>query len=214
MGNPTASSAVLCVYIDSACDLPRLQPDIEPDPFATLTVCNTERFTSVKRETDTPIWEQGFTFLVKNPEHDTIQIQIIGQTHSKRSGECLGQLMYNLSDLLTQNDLKNVLQAFQLKGPGTKSTVKLSMALKILKRSGTSTLEPIRFVNKTKSKLQSQPSQSESCTSEEDVARDKVLTRNKRQLGADSAMGLGSIKLTLHYSAKTRVLSVTIHKIM
>lgn len=214
LGNSTASSAVLCVYIDSASDLPRLQPDTEPDPFAILTVCNTERFTSVKRETDAPVWEQGFTFLVTNPELDTLHVQIIGQKHSKRSGECLGQLIYNLSDLLTQNDLKNVLQTFQLKGPSTKSKVKLSMTLKVLKRSGTNTLEPIHFANKIKSKLLSQPSQSESCTSEEDAASNKVLTRSKRQLSADTARGLGSIKLTLRYSAKNRVLSVTIHKIV
>lgn len=177
-------------------------------------MCNTERLTSVKRETETPVWEQGFTFFVTNPELDTLDIQIIGQTHSKRCGECLGQFIYNLRDLLAQNDLKNVLQAFQLKGPATKSKVQLSMALKILKSSGTKPLEPIRLVKKIKSsKLNSQPSQSESWTSDEDVVRDgKVLARSMRQLSADTAMG--SIKLTLHYSVKNRILSVTIHKIV
>lgn len=206
------SAAVLCVYIDSATDLPRLNPEERPDPFARLTVSNTELHTSVKKETDAPVWEQGFTFLVTNPEHDTLHLQIIGQTSSKKSGEILGQFSYNICNLLMQNDLKNVLQAFQLKKSGTTSKVKLSMVLKILRRCGTKTLEPIRFTQSPT--LQRQPSHTESSTSEEDAAKEKLLAPSKRQLSADTAMGLGSIKLTLHYSTKNHVLSVTIHKIM
>lgn len=206
------SSAVLCVYLDSASDLPQIHPEDKPDPFAKVTVSNTERLTSVKKETDTPIWEQGFTFLVANPEHDTLKIQIIGQTSSKKSGESLGQFLFNISNLLTQNDLRNVLQAFQLQKSGTTSKLKLSMALKILRRSGTQSLQPIRF-DQTSS-LQKQPSQTESSTSEEESIKEKITLKNIRQLSADTSMGLGSIKLTLHYSAKTHVLRVTVHKIM
>lgn len=206
----------------------------------------------MKKQTEAPVWEQGFTFLVTNPELDTLHVQVIGQTHAKRSGECLGQFIYNLSDLLTQNDLQNVPQTFQLKGSGTKSKIKLSMALKILKRPGTKTLEPIRFASKMKSKRHSQSSLPETGKSPDNVVRVTVhpitsivkelivcclfhsisahfnnfrpshtsdrqvtgLERRHRQLSTDATMGLGSIKLTLHYSMKNRVLSVTIHKIV
>lgn len=206
------SSAVLCVYLDSASDLPQIHADDKPDPFAKLTVSNTERLTSVKKETDTPVWEQGFTFLVANPEHDTLQIQIIGQTSSKKCGESLGQFVYNISNLLTQNDLKHVLQAFQLRKSGTSSKVKLSMALKILRRFGTQSLQPISF-DQT-SKLQKELSQAESSTSDEEMVKEKSTHKYVRQLSAETSRGLGSINLTLRYSSKHHVLSVTVHKIM
>lgn len=206
------SSAVLCVYLDSASDLPQIHPDHKPDPFAKLTVSNTERLTSVKKGTDTPVWEQGFTFLVANPEHDTVQIQIIGQTSSKKSGENIGQFVYNISNLLTQNDLKHVLQSFQLRKSGTSSQVKLSMALKILRRSGTQSLQPIIF-HQT-SKIQKQLSLAESTTSEEDIPKERSPLKCVRQLSAETSRGLGSINITLFYSSKYHVLSVTVHKIM
>lgn len=206
------SSAVLCVYLDSASDLPQIHPDHKPDPFAKLTVANTERLTSVKKDTDTPVWEQGFTFLVVNPEHDTIQIQIIGQTSSKKCGENIGHFVYNISNLLTQNDLKFVLQAFQLRKSGTSSKVKLSMALKILRRSGTQSLQPINFHHI--SKMHKQPSLAESTTSEEDMPKEKSTRKCVRQLSAETSRGLGSINITLCYSSTYHVLSVTVHKIM
>lgn len=212
LGNSKLSSAILSVYIDSATDLPRIHPDENPDPFAILTVSKTERLTSVKKETDAPVWEQGFTFLVENPENDALQLQIIGQTH-KKSGECLGQFTYNICNLLIQNDLKNVLQAFQLKKSGATSKVKLSMALKILQRSGTKSLEIIQYENVSKLRRQSSQEDSSS-TSEEDSTKEKSIEQSQHQLSIDRSMGLGSIKITLHYNTNDHVLSITIHKIM
>lgn len=203
---------MLCLYIDSATDLPQIDPDDKPDPFAKVMVSNTERFTSVQKETDNPVWEQAFTLLVANPEHDTLQIQIIGQKSSKRSGDNLGQFTYNLSNLLIQNDLKNVLQEFELKKSGARSKVRLSMALKILRRFGTQTLRPLHFEKSLK--LQKQPSQTESLTSEEEAVKERPTLKNFRQLSFETSRGLGRIKLGFCYNSRHHVLSVIVHKIM
>lgn len=208
------SSAVLCVYVDSASDLPLMHSGDKPNAFAKLGVSHSERLTSVKKGSDSPVWEQGFTFLIENPEQDCLKIQIVGQTSSKKDGESLGEFTYSLNSLLRQTDLRNVLQAFQLQKSGTNSTVKLSMALKILKQSGTQSLPIISpsCLSRTSS-LQSQPSL-ESSSSEKGTGDERVSLRSIRQLSADSSMGLGSIKLTLNYSSICHILTVTVHKVM
>lgn len=209
------SSAVLTVYIDSATDLPQIHSDEQPDPFAILTVGNAVRFTSVKKETDAPVWEQSFTFLVANPEHDALNIKICAQTSSKKHGDCIGQFTYNIRDLLTQTNMACVLQSFQLKKSATTSTINLSMSLKILKRTGQS-LPPIELIRT--SSLQRQKtidSTSSSSSSSSSTSSDDNQSRiMHQQLSLDVSMGLGSINLSLQYNSKQRVLSVTIHKIM
>lgn len=208
------SSAVLCVYVDSAADLPPTHSGDKPNAFAKVCVSNSERLTSVKKGTDTPVLEQGFTLLVTNPEQDCLKIHILGQTSSKKDGETLGEFAYSLGNLLSQNDLRNALQAFPLQRSGTTSEVKLSMTLKILKQSGTQSLPAISTAYLARNpRLQSQPSQDSSST-EKGIVEERISLKSTRQLCADSSMGLGSIKLTLNYSSRCHVLTVTVHKIM
>lgn len=124
-------TAILSVYLDSASDLPQARPQSKPDPFAVLSVGKTNYQTSALKRTDAPVWEQGYSFLVGNPENDTLQIRIVDQKTEKD----LGQLTYILSTLLAKNDLQVVSQPFQLQRSGPLSKVTMSLALKILKRS-------------------------------------------------------------------------------
>lgn len=131
-------SAILSVYLDSASDLPQARVQSKPDPFAILSVGKTNHQTSALRRTDAPVWEQGFTFLVGNPENDTLQVKIVDQKTEKD----LGQFTYILSALLTKNDLQIVSQPFQLQKSGATSKVTMSMALKILKKPANQASEP------------------------------------------------------------------------
>lgn len=148
----TLGSAVLSVYLDSASELPQVRAQSKPDPFAILSVGKTNQQTGALRRTDAPVWEQGFTFLVANPENDTIQIKIVDQKTEKD----LGQFTYVLSTLLTKNDLQVVNQPFQLQKSGPTSKVTMSLALKILKRSAN---EPSESVISETPLIQRQPSQ-------------------------------------------------------
>lgn len=209
---PNMSSAVLTVYLDSAADLPQIHTDEQPDPFAVLEIGNVSRFTSVKKETDAPVWEQSFTFLVPNPEHDALNIKVCAQTSSKKHGESIGQFTYSLRDLLTQTNMASVLQSFQLKKSATTSTINLSMALKILKRTGRE-LPPIQLTRTTSLQRQRKLTR-ESSSSTSASEGDDIQSRMTHQMSTDVCMGLGSINLSLQYNSKQRVLSVTIHKIM
>lgn len=127
----TMSTAVLCVYIDSASDLPQARAQSKPDPFVILSVGKYVEETSVLKRTDVPVWEQGFTFLVANPENDTLQLKVVDQKTDKE----LGQFSYTLNALLGKTNLELVSQPFQLQKSGSMSKITLSLKLKILKKA-------------------------------------------------------------------------------
>lgn len=80
--------------------------------------------------TGDPVWEQGFTFLVSNPESDTLYIHILDQ----KTGQELGTLIYNLSALADKKSLEITKQPFSLAKSGPESKIVLSMRLKAGKK--------------------------------------------------------------------------------
>lgn len=77
--------------------------------------------------TGDPVWEQGFTFLVANPESDTLYLNILDQ----KTGQELGNLVYNLSALADKKDLEVRQQPFAFSRSGPDSKVILSMHLRV-----------------------------------------------------------------------------------
>ena len=47
-----------------------------PDPFVKLHVGNTTKETSPRLRTNDPVWEEGFTFLVRNPKTQELHIEV------------------------------------------------------------------------------------------------------------------------------------------
>lgn len=80
--------------------------------------------------TDSPVWEQGFTFLVGNPDNDTLQLKIMDQ----KTGNTVGTLTYILSALMEKKNLELMSQPFQLQKSGPESKIIMSLSLRILKR--------------------------------------------------------------------------------
>lgn len=125
----TLSSAILCVYLDSANDLPQARAQSKPDPYAVLSVGGKKsQQTGAIRRTDAPVWEQGFTFMISNPENDALQLKLIDQKTDKE----LGLFSYALNALLDKPNMTVVEQPFQLQRSGPLSKVNLSLALKVL----------------------------------------------------------------------------------
>lgn len=80
--------------------------------------------------TDQPVWETGYSFLVNNPENDTIQFKIFDQ----KTTQSLGSLTYVLSQLLQRDTMEIRSQPFQLQNSGPESRLLMSMRMRILKR--------------------------------------------------------------------------------
>lgn len=83
--------------------------------------------TAVQMRTCDPVWEQGFTFLVANPESDTLYVTILDQ----KTGQELGALVYNLTALADKKSLEVTQQPFALAKSGPDSKVILSMHLRV-----------------------------------------------------------------------------------
>lgn len=107
------------------------RPQSNPDPTLFLSVGKKQEQTSVQMRTNEPVWEQGFTFLVGNPENDTLQLRIVDQKTEKE----IGRLTYILSTLMEKTSMEIVSEPFQLQKSGPESRITLSMSLRILKKS-------------------------------------------------------------------------------
>lgn len=107
------------------------RPQSKPDPYMVLSVGKQTQQAPVQMRTDAPIWEQGFTFLVANPENDSLQLRIVDQKTDKE----LGNFTYTIGALLEKTDMEIVSQPFQLQKSGPESKFTMTLALKILKKA-------------------------------------------------------------------------------
>ncbi|XP_017883150.1 extended synaptotagmin-2 isoform X2 [Ceratina calcarata] len=123
------STALLILYVDSAKNLPCVRGNKQPDVYLQASVGgNTKRTATVLRSCD-PVWEQGFTFLVSNPETGILHIKITDE----KTGLIVGEMSYNISLLFKQNNLEISQQPYDLQMAEADSKLILSMSLNILK---------------------------------------------------------------------------------
>ncbi|XP_052848049.1 extended synaptotagmin-2-B isoform X2 [Drosophila gunungcola] len=124
----TMSSAVLSVFIDSARHLKQARSSSKPDPYLVCSVNKQKQQTAMIMRDDSPVWEQGFTFLVSNPDNESLIIKIYDQ----KTGNDIGQYTYSLSTLLKQFNMEVIQQPFQLQKSGPESKLFMSLSLRIL----------------------------------------------------------------------------------
>ncbi|XP_068157205.1 extended synaptotagmin-2 isoform X3 [Drosophila tropicalis] len=124
----TMSSAVLSVFIDSARHLKQARSSSKPDPYLVCSLNKQKQQTAMIMRDDSPVWEQGFTFLVSNPDNESLNIKIYDQ----KTGNDIGQYTYTLSTLLKQFNMEVIQQPFQLQKSGPESRLYMSLSLRIL----------------------------------------------------------------------------------
>ncbi|XP_064354712.1 extended synaptotagmin-1 isoform X2 [Dromaius novaehollandiae] len=94
------SAALLSVFVDRAADLPVRKGSKPPAAFASLAV----RDVSVKTKTCTPssepVWAEGFSFLIKRPHVESLELQV-----KDEGGQPLGALSLPLPQLLASEAL-------------------------------------------------------------------------------------------------------------
>ncbi|XP_033205710.1 extended synaptotagmin-like protein 2 isoform X2 [Bombus vancouverensis nearcticus] len=123
------STALLILYIDSARNLPCIRGNKQPDVYLEASVGgSTKRTGTILRSCD-PVWEQGFTFLVSNPQTGVLHIKITDE----KTGVIVGEMSHNISLLLKQNNLEITQQPYDLQMAEVDSKLILSMSLNILK---------------------------------------------------------------------------------
>ncbi|XP_012938317.1 extended synaptotagmin-2 [Aplysia californica] len=121
-------AAILMVFLDSACDLPRGKKSLsKPSPQASLSVGQQVQESLIKYNTNEPRWEQSFRFMVHNPNYQNLELELT-DTKAKKP---IGGTTIRLKDLLVAEDM--VLdQKFHVKTSETGSYVILRLCLRVL----------------------------------------------------------------------------------
>ncbi|XP_066441259.1 extended synaptotagmin-1 [Eleutherodactylus coqui] len=119
------STALLCVYLERASDLPVKKSTKLPTASAQITVRKTTYKTKVSSKSSDPVWDESCAFLIKNPKNETLQLQVQDESKS------LGSLTIPLSDLMTADSM-TLDGWFPLISPGANSEVLMRLKMRIL----------------------------------------------------------------------------------
>ncbi|KAK1150993.1 extended synaptotagmin-1-like [Acipenser oxyrinchus oxyrinchus] len=213
------SAAILSVYVDRAHALPLKKNLNEPKAGAELSLGGLVHRTKVCESSTAPVWEEAFTFLVKNPYEDMLLVKL---SHSW--GLPLGSLVVSMKEVLAGTDL-TLDRWFQLDGAGPESQILLRATLRILVpkstdcsvREGGPEFRTALVADSTtpgeSMELQEEPipvnisSKEESGTSQ-DLRHRQVSAQSASE---QVASPLGQVRLTLYYQYQEKRLLVTVH---
>ncbi|KAF4522063.1 hypothetical protein B566_EDAN004045 [Ephemera danica] len=102
----------------------------KPDPFAVLSLGYKQEKTLAAMHTDDPVWKQGFTFLVQDPEIDKLSVKVMDQKTNME----IGSFVYHLLSVMEQEFMDIPCRPFHLMHSGPVSKINLAMQLRILKK--------------------------------------------------------------------------------
>jgi len=128
------STAVLMVYVDSCKQLPLAKAGVtsKPDPIVQLCIsyCAEPQETWSVKYSRNPVYEQGFVFLVSNPEVEDLNLRV----YDEKTKADLGLLRLGLANLLKREGMEYFNQPFKLKRTGCESSVTLHLKLYFTKK--------------------------------------------------------------------------------
>lgn len=87
----------------------------------------TTKDTTHKMRTIHPVWEEGYTFFVPNPENDSFYLNII----DKKTNSDIGQFTFKIKSLSDKSNLQIIKEPFTLLKSGPESKIVLSMHLRV-----------------------------------------------------------------------------------
>ncbi|XP_072511099.1 extended synaptotagmin-1 [Notamacropus eugenii] len=94
------AAALLSVYLERAEDLPLRKGTKPPSPYASLTVGDASYKTKTCPQTPAPIWDESFSFLIRKPNIESLELQVRGEGTGT-----LGSVSLQLSELLVTDQL-------------------------------------------------------------------------------------------------------------
>ncbi|XP_043968050.1 extended synaptotagmin-1 [Gambusia affinis] len=121
------SAAILAIYLDQAYELPMRKGNKDPSPMVQISVQDTTKESKTCYGTNSPVWEDAFTFFIQDPRKQDIDIQVKDDDRSLS----LGSLIIPLNRLLESNEL-TLDQWFQLENSGSGSRLYAKIVLRIL----------------------------------------------------------------------------------
>uniref|UniRef100_A0A673BSK4 Extended synaptotagmin-like protein 1a n=1 Tax=Sphaeramia orbicularis TaxID=375764 RepID=A0A673BSK4_9TELE len=121
------SAAILAVYLDQAHALPMRKGNKDPSPVVQISVQDATKESKTCYGTNSPVWEDAFTFFIQDPRKQEIDIQVKDDDRAFS----LGSLTIPLSRLLSTPEL-TMDQWFQLENSGSASRIFIKIVLRVL----------------------------------------------------------------------------------
>uniref|UniRef100_A0A8C1K0H4 Extended synaptotagmin-like protein 1b n=1 Tax=Cyprinus carpio TaxID=7962 RepID=A0A8C1K0H4_CYPCA len=121
------SSAILAVYLDKAEALPMKKGNKDPNPIVQIAVQDVTRDSRICWNTVNPQWEDAFTFFIRDPSKQDINVQVKDNDRV----QVLGSLSIPVSRLLSCQDL-NLDEWFNLENSGPESRIHINTVLRVL----------------------------------------------------------------------------------
>ncbi|XP_035657823.1 extended synaptotagmin-2-like isoform X2 [Branchiostoma floridae] len=229
------SSALLVVRVDSAKNLPTVKKSgSDPNPYVELSVAQKHWKTKPQYNTYEPVWEEAFNFLIQNPLHQ----ELLAEVKDEKTKKTLGKKVISVKSLLTL-DRMSTKRPFRL--DGTSAELHMELILRILSSEAEESddLDEIEPVSPTAAGPSmpaappTEPAQPSPASSTEDrQANNSNGSVVRRRINANAASSTTptrpksepahavdgpnpytcQIQLSLHHSADTDKLLVTVHK--
>uniref|UniRef100_A0A8C2X848 Extended synaptotagmin 1 n=1 Tax=Cyclopterus lumpus TaxID=8103 RepID=A0A8C2X848_CYCLU len=108
------SAAILAIYLDQADALPMRKGNKDPSPMAQISIQDATKESKTCYGTNSPVWEDAFTFFIQDPCKQDIDIQVKDDDRALS----LGSLSISLNRLLEIPEL-TMDQWFQLENSGS-----------------------------------------------------------------------------------------------
>ncbi|XP_016388108.1 extended synaptotagmin-1-like [Sinocyclocheilus rhinocerous] len=121
------SAAILAVYLDKAEALPMKKGNKDPNPIVQIAVQDVTRDSRICWNTVNPQWEDAFTFFIRDPSKQDINVQVKDNDRV----QVLGSLSVPVSRLLSCQDL-NLNEWFKLENSGPESRIHINTVLRVL----------------------------------------------------------------------------------
>lgn len=121
------SAAILAIYLDQAHALPMRKGNKDPSPVVQISVQDATKESKTCYGTNSPVWEDAFTFFIQDPRKQDIDIQVKDDDRAFS----LGSLTIPLSRLLSTSEL-TMDQWFQLENSGSASRIFVKIVLRVL----------------------------------------------------------------------------------
>uniref|UniRef100_A0A8D0G9S0 Extended synaptotagmin-1 n=1 Tax=Sphenodon punctatus TaxID=8508 RepID=A0A8D0G9S0_SPHPU len=134
------SSTLLSVFVDRASDLPLRKGSKPPSPYVSLSVRDISYKSKVSSQTADPVWDEAFSFLIKRPHVESLELQV------KDDGNVLGSLSVPLSQLLETEGLA-LDHWFQLSRSGPSSQILMRVQLGVSNTFPSLPATIIRLIN-------------------------------------------------------------------
>ncbi|XP_070823918.1 extended synaptotagmin-1 [Chaetodon trifascialis] len=121
------SAAILAIYLDQAHELPMRKGNKDPSPMVQISVQDTTKESKTCYGTNSPVWEDAFTFFIQDPRKQDIDIQVKDDDRALS----LGSLTIPLIRLLATPEL-TMDQWFQLENSGSASRIYIKFVLRVM----------------------------------------------------------------------------------